>query len=196
VIRRQLKWPAPSDLRRDGTFACLDFVNSEWTDWRGKETPTDRLGTPEWSRRFLTRWGMTSAGLAAPGPKRLEELRTLRRIMRSVLQQGRRPTRAELAWLDGRLARSPHRWVIGVAGSDLTYGVVPAHPGWPAVIATLILSFGQLLHDADRSRIKKCANPDCSYLFIDASTNHSRRWCFSNVCGNLTHVREFRARRN
>jgi len=196
VIRRQLKWPAPTDLRRDGTFACLDFVNSEWTDWRGKKTPTDRLGTPEWSTGFLTRWGMTSAGLAAPGAKRIEELRALRRIMRSVLQSGRRPTRSELAWLDARLARSPQRWVIGVSGSQLSPGIVPARPGWPAVIAALILSFGQLLSEADRSRIKKCANPDCSYLFFDVSTNHSRRWCFSNLCGNLTHVREFRNRSN
>jgi predicted RNA-binding Zn ribbon-like protein len=196
VNRRQLNWPAPTDLRHGGTYACLDFVNSEWTDWRGKETPTDRLGTPQWSRRFLTRWGMTSAGLAAPGATRLAELRTLRRLMRSVLQTGRRPTRRELAWLDGRLARSPQRWVIGAAGPGLSYAVVPARPGWPAVIATLILSFGQLVNEADRSRIKKCANPDCSYLFFDVSTNRSRRWCFSNVCGNLTHVRDFRARSN
>ena len=196
MTRRRIAWPAPSELTRDGDFACLGFVNSEWTDWRGHEGPTDRLGSREFWNRFLERWGMGTAGLGAPTRARLSDLRRLRQIMRAALEKGRRPTRTELAWLDRRLASSPHHWSIGADGTGLTYRVVPSRPGWPAVTAALILSFSQLLNDADRSRIKKCANPDCSYLFYDISTNHSRRWCFSNVCGNLIHVREFRARRN
>jgi predicted RNA-binding Zn ribbon-like protein len=192
--RQPVSWPAVAELTRDGTFACLDFVNSEWTDWRGRGEPTDRLGTPVWWERFLDHWGMSAAGLDAPIRGRLAELRKLRHIMRAVLQKGRRPTRTELAWLDRRLASSPHRWAIGSDRQGLAPRVVPARLDWQAVIAALILSFSQLVNDADRSRIKKCANPDCSYLFYDVSTNHSRRWCFSNVCGNLIHVREFRAR--
>jgi predicted RNA-binding Zn ribbon-like protein len=196
VTERQIAWPAPSELRRDGNFACLSFVNSEWTDWRGRGEPTDRLASRDWWEHFLDRWGMSAAGPEAPTRGRLDELRRLRQLMRSVLQKGRRPTRTEVAWLDRRLAKAPHRWAIGAIGQGLTYRVVPARPGWPAVTAALILSFSQLLNESDRSRIKKCANPDCSYLFYDVSTNQSRRWCFSNVCGNLMHVREFRARCN
>ena len=189
-------WPAPADLERDGTFACLDFVNSEWTDWRGRDAPTDHLGNPEWWRRFLERWGMSGARVTAPTRRRLAELRKLRQLMRNVLQKGRWPTRSEISWLDRRLASSPHRWAFNPREWGLTYRVVPTRPGWPAVTAALILSFSRLLNESDRSRIKKCANPDCIYLFYDVSTNHSRRWCFSNVCGNLMHVRDFRARSN
>ena len=71
---------------------------------------------------------------------------------------------------------------------------MPARRGWTAIEAALILSFSELLSGPELSRLKKCANPDCSYVFYDESTNRSRRWCFSNVCGNLTHVRAFRAR--
>jgi predicted RNA-binding Zn ribbon-like protein len=196
MTRQQTSWPAPADLERNGTYACLDFVNSEWTDWRGHDAPTDRLSSPEWWRRFLDRWGMSEATVTGPTRGRLAELRKLRQITRGVLQKGRRPTRSELSWLDRRLASSPHRWAIDAGDSGLAYRVLPTRPGWPAVTAALILSFSRLVNDAERSRIKKCANPDCSYLFYDVSTNHSRRWCFSNVCGNLMHVREFRARRN
>jgi predicted RNA-binding Zn ribbon-like protein len=195
-MRHRVSWPAPSELRRDGNFACLDFVNSEWTDWRGRGEPTDRIGSRDWWKRFLEGWGMSAAGMDAPVRGRLAELRRLRQVMRAVLEKGRKPTRTELAWMDRRLASSPHRWAIGADGQGLTTRVVPARPDWPAVTAALILSFSQLVYEADRSRIKKCANPDCSYLFYDVSTNHSRRWCFSNVCGNLIHVREFRAHRN
>jgi len=195
-MRHRVSWPAPSELRRDGKFACLDFVNSEWTDWRGRGEPTDRLGSRDWWKRFLEHWGMSVAGLDAPVRGRLAELRRLRQVMRDVLEKGRRPTRTELVWMDRRLAASPHRWAIGTTGQGVTTRVVPARRDWPSVTAALILSFSQLAYEADRSRIKKCANPDCSYLFYDVSTNHSRRWCFSNVCGNLIHVREFRAHRN
>src|SRR6266568_4174534 len=111
--RQTVSWPGVGELSRDGAIACLDFVNSEWTDWRGRGEPTDRLGSPEWWKRFLDHWGMGAAGLDAPTRGRIAELRKLRQIMRAVLQKGRRPTRADLAWMDRRLASSPHRWAIG-----------------------------------------------------------------------------------
>jgi len=169
---------------------CLDFVNSEWTDWRGAGESTDRLSSPEWWKVFLARWGLETAGVTGPAGRRLSELRTLRRVMRSAIEKGRMPRGSDLEWMNGRLAASPQRWAI-------THGKPSASPtrtGWPAITAALILSLGQLLGQAEASRLKKCANPDCSYVFYDVSTNRSRRWCFSNVCGNLTHVREFRAR--
>lgn len=41
-----------------------------------------------------------------------------------------------------------------------------------------------LITQADRGRIKRCANPDCGALFVDASRPGSRRWCSMNTCGN------------
>jgi predicted RNA-binding Zn ribbon-like protein len=193
---KDVRWPAPDDLRRDGAFACLDFVNSEWTDWRGDGEPTDRLSSPDWWRRFLKDWGLPTPGLRAPTGPRLRELRQIRQMMRRILEKGRMPTATEVAWFNRRLASSSHRWTIRAGKAGLDYGVVPLRPGWTAVTSALILSFSQLLNHSDVSRLKKCANPDCSYLFYDGSTNLSRRWCFSNVCGNLIHVRAFRARRN
>ena len=187
-------WPAPADLSRDGKFACLDFVNSAWTDWRGQDGPTDRLGSPDWWKRFATNWGLGAAGADAPTGRRLAELRKLRAVMRTAIQKHRPPKGSELAWLNSRLATSPNRWTIGGGTDGLTSKLVPSRPGWPAVTAALILSFSQLLNEGETSRLKRCANPDCSYVFYDVSTNQSRRWCFSNECGNLLRVRAFRVR--
>ena len=193
---KAVRWPAPDDLRRDGAFACLDFVNSAWTDWRGDGEPTDRLNSPDWWKRFLNEWGLPTRGLSAPTGPRLTELRKVRKLMRAVLEKGRIPTATEVAWLNRRLTSSSQRWTISASTAGFDYRVVPLRPGWAAITSALILSFGHLLNHSDMSRLKKCANPDCSYLFYDVSTNLSRRWCFSNVCGNMMHVRAFRARRN
>lgn len=172
-------------------FACLDFVNSEWTDWRGAGPATDRLSSPVWWTRFLKRWELGSPALGAPSGRRLVELRRLRQTMRKMIEGRRRPSPAEVAEMNRRLATAPQRWRID---STFRTDVVPASPGWNAVTAALILSFGRLMTEAEAARLKRCANPDCSYVFYDTSTNRSRRWCFSNVCGNLMHVRTFRAR--
>ena len=193
-MRQGAGWPGLSDLRRDGAFACLDFVNSAWTDWRGQGAPTDRLGSPDWWKKFGSDWGLGAGATGAPTGRRLAELQTLRQMMRTAIRKRRPPTRSELAWLNRRLATSPHRWTIGAGKPGLTHRLVPSRPGWPAVTAALILSFSQLLNEADLSRLKQCANPDCSYVFYDVSTNRSRRWCFSNECGNLLRVRAFRSR--
>ena len=33
-------------------------------------------------------------------------------------------------------------------------------------------------------RVRECANPDCSALFVDDSRPGTRRWCAMNSCGN------------
>jgi predicted RNA-binding Zn ribbon-like protein len=115
--------------------------------------------------------------------------------MREALHEQRVPPPGTLSWLNGRLASSVQRWRLEATGSGVTSRVEPLRADWSAVTAALVLSFNQLMSVSDLSRLKKCANPDCSYLFYDDSTNSSRRWCFANVCGNMMHVRAFRARR-
>ena len=189
-----MSWPSPEDLRREGAFACLDFVNSAWTDWRGEGEPTDMITNPRWWSRYFKTWGISAPGLSVPAGTRLAELRELREAMRRFVEKGKPPTGAQRSWLNRRLGSSPQRWTLSAGTAGLQHRLVPARADWQAVTAALILSFSQLVNDADPSRLKKCANPDCSYVFYDESANQSRRWCFSNVCGNLMHVRAFRAR--
>ena len=50
-------------------------------------------------------------------------------------------------------------------------------------------SAAELLVSSDRSRVRECEAPDCAWLFLDTSRNHSRRWCDMKVCGNREKAR-------
>lgn len=56
-------------------------------------------------------------------------------------------------------------------------------------------SAADLLTSERQSRIQQCGNANCSWLFLDKSKNHSRRWCDMAVCGNREKARRSRARK-
>lgn len=43
-------------------------------------------------------------------------------------------------------------------------------------------------------RMSICADPSCGDVFVDASRNHSRRFCDPDTCGNRSSVAAYRAR--
>lgn len=52
----------------------------------------------------------------------------------------------------------------------------------------------QILVNGDLSRLEKCGNDVCNWLFLDTSRNRRRHWCDMKDCGNLAKVRRFRAK--
>jgi predicted RNA-binding Zn ribbon-like protein len=42
-------------------------------------------------------------------------------------------------------------------------------------------------------KVRACDNPECRWLFLDTSKNHTRRWCDMKVCGNRMKARRFKA---
>jgi len=57
----------------------------------------------------------------------------------------------------------------------------------------LSLSVERLLVSDDIDLLRECGNPDCRWLFLDTSKNHTRRWCDMKVCGNRMKARRFKA---
>ncbi|MBN1859137.1 CGNR zinc finger domain-containing protein [Candidatus Bipolaricaulota bacterium] len=64
---------------------------------------------------------------------------------------------------------------------------------WPVWI--LARSAADLLTSDERDRVRRCAGPDCGWLFVDISRNHSRRWCDMADCGNRAKARRSYARK-
>jgi len=83
---------------------------------------------------------------------------------------------ARLAPVDGGF---DHAWEDGEALERVL---------WPLAQAAV-----DLLRGGPLDRVKVCA--DCRWLFLDASRNHSRRWCSMNECGGRLKMRRYRARR-
>lgn len=59
----------------------------------------------------------------------------------------------------------------------------------------LALSAEELITSEQLALVRACAKPDCRWLFLDTSKNHTRRWCNMQLCGNRMKARRFKAQR-
>ena len=57
------------------------------------------------------------------------------------------------------------------------------------LLAPVLWSAADLLLRARHRRIRRCANPECLWLFIDESRMGTRRWCDMASCGNRAKAR-------
>ncbi len=162
--------------------AGLDFVNTRF--WRGKAEPTETLNSLDdllaWAARH------TAARPLAPQPSLLAAGIALRELLHRIFSaraEDRPVAAADLATLNAALAAAPTRATLAEDFAWLTTpGTNPA--GAAALLAPVLWSAADLLAQGNRARLRTCANPECRYLFLDASRNGSRRWCDMGACGN------------
>ena len=109
---------------------------------------------------------------------------------RAIANGGRPPDAALAAILTAEADALAHGRLARVAGGfELTWdGAEPERVLWP-----LAHDAGELLRHGQLERIKVCV--ECRWMFLDASRNHSRRWCSMNECGGRLKMQRYRARR-
>lgn len=175
-------------------YACIDLVNSEFSDYRGSGLLTDRLESPEWRHWFVTRHRLTPDDVdAAP----LDQLAALRHDVRRILEKwasGRAVNRRDKALLDERLVGTAFRLRLAASADSFELSREPLERTWAWVITAIATSTIELLRDGDPARLKSCDNSDCSWMFYDNTVNRSRRFCSTSPCGTLIRVRRFRQR--
>lgn len=179
----------PSDV------ACVELVNSSFTDYLGTGATTDRITLSRWQAWFLERYRLKpDTREAAP----IEELVALRRDLKQIL--GKWAARLSLgasdvsrldSWVRASAVRQ--RVVSRDGGPQLVQE--PLQRDWIWVMSELAASAVELMRTSDPQRLKTCGNPGCSWLFYDTSVNHSRRYCTATPCGSLMRVRRFRESR-
>ncbi|HKR02387.1 MAG TPA: ABATE domain-containing protein [Pyrinomonadaceae bacterium] len=182
-----------------GGRVCLDFVNTLNGSRDTGETEEKLTGYEE-----LISWGR-QAGLvkerearellreAARNPKEaraiIERARELREAIYRIISAAthdRAPVRADLAVLNGELARAMAQseilntaegfvWDWSEGGKDVSLDRVL----WPVA-----RSAAELLTSEEMRRARVCEADDCTWLFMDLSKNRSRRWCDMKYCGN------------
>jgi predicted RNA-binding Zn ribbon-like protein len=167
------------------------LINSRWSDHLGSGRTYDRLLEPRFRRAFLARWRLK---VDDPDDRRaVLDLAGLRRLLRRVLERygSGRPLPVELRHrLEREMNRAPV--ALHVAGGKAGMQLSHARSGrdWDIVLSEIATSAVRLM--SDRKTVKVCANPDCSWMFIDESKPGTRRWCNVGVCGSLVNVRRFR----
>lgn len=202
----------PAAFELCGGHPALDFVNT--LDNRfDPEGPDERLTDYAALLRFAREAGVldpsqaralardVGAGAAA---KALRSALELREAMATVLYaeaEERTPAPADI----DRLGRCLHeaerpealRWVAADAEAHALLRwqwradqlKAPAYPVW-----LLAQSASELMLSDALERVRNCQADTCRWLFLDASKNHTRRWCNMKVCGNRAKARRFQQR--
>jgi predicted RNA-binding Zn ribbon-like protein len=172
---------------------CIDFINSEFRDFRGR-WERDDLQQPGWLEQFLVKWGLQVD--QPPDAATLTTLIALRTLLRSLLEAlvvGQIADH-DLTALNAVLLKMPlnRRLVKGPEGYRVD--MVPLKKDWDWVQAEIAASFAYVLADHDPKRLKICANTNCRGVFYDESKSRTKLYCTPDKCANLMKARRFRAR--
>lgn len=173
---------------------CLDLINSEHFDYRGREEPQDNLERIEWIKAFSQHWHLPIT--SPPGAFELASLRMLRALLRQMFEAvaANQPiTDAQIEELNTFLALTPMVQQARRTNGEICLEIVPLQMGWTSVLTQIAASWLELQARMLSHRLKVCSNPACHWVFVDQSHNLSRRWCRQTACGNLIKVRQSRA---
>jgi predicted RNA-binding Zn ribbon-like protein len=170
----------------------IDFVNSDWHDYLGREPDRDRLAEPAWVGRWLEAWRLPRFDTGCRETRAaLRGLRDLLRRVALTLVDDRPLEQPDLDALNAYLEARPVTSRIEVADDAFHLRLTPVAEGLDAALYAIARSFASFLVDGDPHRLKICENPDCQWVFYDTTRSRTRRWC-AESCGNLMKVRKFR----
>ena len=167
---------------------CLEFVNTRF--WRGQAEPTETLKAPEVLGVDRRQW-RAAAGQAAGAARIRAGDRAARDAAPPVRRRGAGqgaghagPCGAERSTSGGARAhraqaRARRLWL----GCRREIGTALA------LLAPVLWSAGDLLAGSRLDRVRRCANPECGWLFLDDSRAGKRRWCSMSSCGNRAKAR-------
>ncbi|MBK9715833.1 MAG: ABATE domain-containing protein [Kouleothrix sp.] len=195
------------NVRLVGGRLCLDFVNT--VDDHALASPKEYLA----DYAALVAWGCHAGALSegdaaallgerALRPRVAEEVLARARGLRAALfrifsatSAGRAVAAGDLAALNDALAGAPRRWRLAQLRARLAWqwdecGEPLDQPLWPVV-----WSAADLLTAPEVALVRACAGEGCGWLFVDASRNHTRRWCSMEDCGNRAKARRHYAAR-
>ncbi|MGO0060693.1 CGNR zinc finger domain-containing protein [Brevibacillus fluminis] len=173
-------------------WISLDFLNSDWRDWRGSGRRENRLEKAEWVEWFLAKWDLPAE---LSGMRDVRDLTLFRERLRTIVEYtvAGEPLRdADIVFFNEALQPYSSYPQLSRTENGLQLTRVSALNGWPYVTARIALDLAELLAKGDLRRLKMCDNPDCRWFFYDQSRNRAARWCDDKCCGNLMKVRRFR----
>jgi len=200
---------APSDpyeFDLSGGALCLDFTNTVGDRPRGSQEHlqaySDLLSWSRQTEALQEAEEMSLAGRAEGKPEEASEVfaralvlrETIYRIF-SAVAEGRRPPAPDLAALNQALKPIvAHRQVLEKGDR---FGWIWSGPEWALdrMLWPVLYSTAELLTSLEVSLVRECASDRCSWLFVDRSRTHRRRWCDMKTCGNRAKARRHYRRR-
>ena len=193
-------------FRCRGGALCLDFCNSG----QGFRSPR----AEEWIAMFddLVDWLEADGAItqrqavrfreaAAKSPQAAAEVQArairFREALFRVLEaktKGKMARGEDLASIESEDARVKPFTRLTWNGYAYSWSLDPSASVPDAALQPIISSAMRLLSSDKLSRLRRCGNETCFWLFLDETRNRSRRWCEMASCGNLLKVRRHRER--
>ena len=204
IDTRWSRWRVSLAEIEDGRPLCLSLANTR--HWRNSRTPQETLQT----YADLARWA--AARRIVDDENALNRVALDRPAAEAELERALALREAIAAWFTARahsrtgedayLARiiasfndaASHLKLTLVDGALIPQSATSADPlavpRWQAALSAIGLAAS-----AAAARVKQCADDrGCGWLFLDATRNGSRRFCFSSECGNRARQARFRAK--
>jgi predicted RNA-binding Zn ribbon-like protein len=198
--------PYPSNPDLIGGRVCLVFANTVGGNRQiyKREYLNNYADLVSWSRhaglltdseaqQLLAEATQHPAEAAAIFERAIILRETIYRIF-SAIAADKIPTAADLNVLNEALAKAlAHlRVTPGKTGFTWTWHNEPG--ALDTMLWPIVRSAGELLTSAQVAQVRECAGDTCSWLFLDTSKNHSRRWCDMKDCGNRAKAKRHYAR--
>jgi predicted RNA-binding Zn ribbon-like protein len=183
-----------------GGDLCLNFSNT--IEFRDSERCFDALPDYEnllaWCEQRELIFGTDADRLSAlavgrAGEVALADALELRDALYHIFTatiDAERPAPADLALVNDVMRMTPHTIVPNGAGFIWTWSYSDEPAG---ILAPIALAAGDLLTSERLQWVRQC--PNCGWLFLDTSRNHSRRWCSMDICGSQVKSRRQYERR-
>jgi predicted RNA-binding Zn ribbon-like protein len=113
----------------------------------------------------------------------------------AALARGTRPAPDDLGRLNTACRDAGQHLTVTPSGRCFSWFWSDVATTLDGLLWPIAWSAAQLLVDEDRPAIRECAAGTCTWLFLDRSRSHRRRWCSMTSCGNREKVRRFYARK-
>lgn len=180
---------------------CLDFTNTsdEHPSKLDAEFLNDYSRLVEWAvfaGAISHEQGDTLLAAAESHPAKAEAVMqqaiTVRDTIYRVLSAAaahRLPAADDMQAFNQMLAKAMTHLRLHAVDDQFAWGYVQDAADLEAMLWPVLWSASELLTSRDLRYLRECASDDCTWLFLDTSKNHSRRWCSMTQCGNRAKAR-------
>ena len=167
-------------------IVAVDLINTVAPP--GSPTEEDLLPA---DRDVQAWWWIQRARVPDGDPPDIRALRRLRSALRDTIEalvDGRPVPQAAIGDLNFFMQSTPTSTRLVLTGTGLSMQTVwhSEYGGNPRLAFIAVQAAAFLSDPAQVSRLRRCANPACSMIFI--AVNPRRSWCASGVCGNRARV--------
>ena len=183
---------------------ALDLVNT--LDWRFRDNgPEELLASYDDLLRFAAQSGLltskqirgivrnSSDSAAADALVSCRELREAAAEIFYAAVDDRTPAGSQIKIIERCFKEARERQRLAWSGTRLVWEWPGSECGADLPVWMLAVSVARLMLSDDMRLLRACENPDCRWLFLDTSKNHTRRWCEMKICGNRMKARRFKA---